>query len=593
MSIDFGNVPLCLAERNQWVLWRTMSRDGHPTKVPISIGGGEAKSNDSTTWGSFGQALERFKAGGYDGIGYVFSADDPFAGIDLDGCYNPKTGEIAKWAHEVVGALDSYSEISPSRTGIKVFVRGRSPFSTGKKRPIDAPTFPDGKAPALEIYDKLRYFAVTGWRVDGPSKQVEQRDLGWIREEFWPPEKRQQFTSSPASASIVERARRYMARMPSAISGQGGHNQTFRVACVLVLGFGLGDGEALGLMREYNARCEPEWSDRELEHKVRSAANQPGERNYLRDKQPAEWRSTVVPDYAEPKHGEQPPTERRGVTLQQATERYLEQLEQGKGNLLSLGMRELDDAVGGGVAPGEVVIIAARPSHGKSAVALQCVHALTKDGLKALIISEEMSALALGKRTIQFVTDVFEEDWKDSLQRVRHDLQSHFELRAEARILESVGSADHAAKEIRKAAKEGAQVVVVDYAQLLTSRGNSRYEEVTNTSIAMRQVASETGVVLLLLCQLSRGVESRPVFHPTLADLKDSGQLEQDSDVILFLCWPHRLDVKKDPYEFYVYVAKNRNRGIEFPTVKLRFEPTRQMLQSDEQWLNRRSRFEP
>jgi hypothetical protein len=72
--------------------------------------------------------------------------------------------------------------------------------------------------------------------------------------------------------SIIERARRYIAKCPPAISGQGGHNATFHVAAALVNGFGLGQPEALALLEDYNTRCEPPWSEKELRHKIESAS---------------------------------------------------------------------------------------------------------------------------------------------------------------------------------------------------------------------------------------------------------------------------------------------------------------------------------
>jgi hypothetical protein len=81
--------------------------------------------------------------------------------------------------------------------------------------------------------------------------------------------------------TVMDRARAYVARMDAAVSGGGGHDATFRVACVLVEGFSLGYGDAMEVMREYNNRCDPPWSDRELEHKVRSAEGKIGNPGYL------------------------------------------------------------------------------------------------------------------------------------------------------------------------------------------------------------------------------------------------------------------------------------------------------------------------
>jgi len=71
----------------------------------------------------------------------------------------------------------------------------------------------------------------------------------------------------------LERARRYTAKCPPAVSGQGGHNATFHVAAVLVHGFALGEADALALLREFNQRCQPPWSEGELIYKINSAAH--------------------------------------------------------------------------------------------------------------------------------------------------------------------------------------------------------------------------------------------------------------------------------------------------------------------------------
>lgn len=81
--------------------------------------------------------------------------------------------------------------------------------------------------------------------------------------------------------SVIERARRYLAAMPPAISGQGGHNQTFDAACSLVLGFGLSVSDAAPLLAEYNQRSQPPWTDAELAHKLADADKRPGDRGYL------------------------------------------------------------------------------------------------------------------------------------------------------------------------------------------------------------------------------------------------------------------------------------------------------------------------
>jgi hypothetical protein len=147
-----------LSERDQWVCWRYETRNGKQTKMPRQPDGGEAKSNDPTTWTSYDACLK--SAGRFSGIGYVFSADDPYVGIDFDACLNPD-GTAAAWAAPWLAMLGSYSEVSPSGNGVKVFVRGKLPERCKHKIVIDAPPI-NGKEPAIEVYDQKRYFAVTG-----------------------------------------------------------------------------------------------------------------------------------------------------------------------------------------------------------------------------------------------------------------------------------------------------------------------------------------------------------------------------------------------------------------------------------------------
>ena len=128
-----------------------MQRPGedHKRKVPINAMDGQpAKSNDPTTWCDFDTAClgkERF---GLDGIGFMFSGDGIF-GIDIDHCYDPETRELDPAAAEIIETVQSYTELSPSGTGIHILCKGALP--EGRKR-----------RGAVEMYSTLRYFTVTG-----------------------------------------------------------------------------------------------------------------------------------------------------------------------------------------------------------------------------------------------------------------------------------------------------------------------------------------------------------------------------------------------------------------------------------------------
>lgn len=579
LGVNAAAVPSTLSSRMQWILWRTEDRGGKPTKVPVRTNGYSAKSNDPDTWSSFRAALHCYQQQPerYAGIGYVFASDDPFAGIDLDGCRDPESGKVADWAKQIIVECGSYAEVSPSETGVKIFIQAKSPLASGRKVELpDAERVCD-KAPAIEIYDQLRYFAVTGYRLQGMSAEPLKRQewLDKLCAAYFPEPEYKPPPDTPwdSPRAVIDRASKYVARMPPAISGQSGHNAAFHVACVLVLGFGLPVNDAYSLFCEYNQTCDPPWSEREIRHKLESANKQEGQRNYLRDVHPKRWSTVSIPDYkptrALPESG----------TLREAAEKYIDRIEAGQQKLVSLGIAEVDYAIGGGVEYGEIVVIGARPSHGKTTVGLQTLWTASADGLPTLIVSEEMSKMALGKRSVQFASEIHEEHWRVQAAGVRQDLAEHFDKRASCYVVESCGTAERAADVIRQHVNEhGVKLCVVDYAQLLSGKGRSRYEQISSASVVLRQLATELKIVMVVLCQLNRAIESRDKFSPKLSDLRDSGQIEQDADVILFLVWPHRLDEKRDPHEYHVFVSKNRNRAINQHSLKCKFLPGRQMI---------------
>jgi primase-polymerase (primpol)-like protein len=180
LPVQPDTIPQELKALPQWVCWRYVLRDDKWTKQPVSIHTGDgADSTDPTTWASYEDALAFYQQfhpeGLVAGIGFVFAKEaDPrksLCGIDLDKCRDPATGKLGVWAQVVLQMLASYSEVSPSGTGVKVWVKGRMPLPAGKggtKRSArylaERLKLPDGGG-ALECYNDSRYFAMTGARL--------------------------------------------------------------------------------------------------------------------------------------------------------------------------------------------------------------------------------------------------------------------------------------------------------------------------------------------------------------------------------------------------------------------------------------------
>jgi hypothetical protein len=169
-------VPDSLAELDQWIVWRYEQHNGgKPTKVPYQVNGSLASSTAPKTWCSLDQALKTWQLypDHWSGIGFVFSTNDPFFGIDLDDCLDPD-GRLKPWAQPIMERFsDSYAEISPSAQGIKIWAKGR--LQGG------GVTFPLGDG-RVEIYDRARYFTVTGNHWAGEVLNIEghQSDLDWL-----------------------------------------------------------------------------------------------------------------------------------------------------------------------------------------------------------------------------------------------------------------------------------------------------------------------------------------------------------------------------------------------------------------------------
>lgn len=182
LSVQSENIPPELKQRRQWVVWNYYfdKKRGKWTKPPYDAQTGKlAATNDPSTWRDFDTAWRAYETGAWAGVGYVFTEDDPFVGVDLDDCRNPETGVVEPWAASILAELDTYAEISPSRTGIKAICRGTLP-EAGANKPNGWP---------VEVYKAVRYFTFTGhvW-LYGEIKDAQPAiDALWERIHAGPP----------------------------------------------------------------------------------------------------------------------------------------------------------------------------------------------------------------------------------------------------------------------------------------------------------------------------------------------------------------------------------------------------------------------
>lgn len=211
------------------------------------------------------------------------------------------------------------------------------------------------------------------------------------------------------------------------------------------------------------------------------------------------------------------------------------------------------DHVMGHALPGQLIIVGARPGMGKTALALSYSIGAARKGHGTLFVSLEMRKRELAQRMAsdlcydgheipyaQIRDGRLDGDQRRKVEQARDLMRSLPFGVIDAGSLTIGRLAAMIRRTKRRMAAQGSSLdlVVVDYLQLLRAnetRGKSQYEQVSEISRTLKAIAKETGVAIMALAQLSREVEKRPDKRPMLSDLRDSGQIEQDADLVLFL----------------------------------------------------------
>ncbi len=270
------------------------------------------------------------------------------------------------------------------------------------------------------------------------------------------------------------------------------------------------------------------------------------------------------------------------VSISEVLNRFFDQIDymqQHRGDVVGVptGFSDLDQLTGG-LQKSDLVILAARPSMGKTSLALGIAYGAAVQHHKTVgVFSLEMSAEQLVQRLLSMETGVDSHrlrlgqiddgEW-DRISRA-------FGRLAEANVFIDDGAGasvmDVRSKARRLQAEHGLDLVIVDYLQLMSSRrSENRVQEISEISRGLKGLARELNVPVVALSQLSRAVESRSDHRPMLSDLRESGSIEQDADIVMFI---YREDKYEDESEkkgiAEIILAKHRNGPV--GTINLRF----------------------
>jgi replicative DNA helicase len=236
------------------------------------------------------------------------------------------------------------------------------------------------------------------------------------------------------------------------------------------------------------------------------------------------------------------------------------------------GFKDLDDLTGG-FQPGNLIVVAARPSMGKSALVTNIAENAAVDHGKAVaLFSLEMSETELAQRFIASQARLNGDDLrkgKVSADRWPKVVKATDKLaRAPLYVDDSsdLGVLELRAKARRLHARHGLGLVIVDYLQLMRAEdpSDSRVEQIGQMSRGLKILARELDIPVIAVSQLSRAVEARPDKRPLLSDLRESGQIEQDADVVVFIYRDeyYNRESSERPGEADLIVAKHRNGPV-------------------------------
>jgi replicative DNA helicase len=251
-------------------------------------------------------------------------------------------------------------------------------------------------------------------------------------------------------------------------------------------------------------------------------------------------------------------------------------------NSISTGYKSFDLKIGG-FKRGDLVILAARPSMGKTAMALNFAQNVAKKWRNVAVFSLEMSKEQLTDRLIAAAMGV--DSWKLAKGQLSEDdfskMGDALETLSKSKIYLDDSPAGEGLLSIKSKARRlkmesGLDLIIIDYLQLMSSGNNmNRVQEVSDISRGLKSLARELDVPVVALSQLSRALEARPDKRPVMSDLRESGSIEQDADIVAMLYRDdYYNEFSETPGITSVLIRKNRNGPT--GTVDLKFEKSQQ-----------------
>ncbi len=397
----YADIPAELKTLKQWVCFKLEPNPekGKPDKMPYNPRTGyRAKANDPGTWADYSAALAAYAAGGYDGIGFEFA--NGIFGVDLDHVITD--GALDPAAQDIIETLDSYTEYSPSGTGVHILCKG---------------TIPPGerKAGSAEMYSQGRFFTVTG-KAFGPVKPLAERtaQAAAVHAKYFkkadPPAAQQAaplpvFTLSQSDDEVLQRAfnsrngERIRALYAGDITAHNGADRSHSAADLALCGdlayWTNGDAAQIDRIFRRSALWRDKWDEKRGAKTYGETTITAALKNFTpytrqeysisigQDNPPVGSDGPGGPDELE--------TARQERTGPGMVDSFLQTVQTRRYEPMQTGISDIDKAIGGGFIRQQLVLLGAAPGAGKTALAQWIFEGMAKRGTACIFLNLEMA----------------------------------------------------------------------------------------------------------------------------------------------------------------------------------------------------------
>ena len=564
---QYKNIPESLKQVKQWVCFKLEPNEkkGKHDKIPKDPKTGyNAKANDPATWGDFQTAVKAVSKYGFDGIGIEFA--NGIFGVDLDNVV--KDGKLTAEAQDIIKTLDSYTEYSPSGTGIHILCRGTIPAKDRRKGNV-------------EMYSEGRFFTVTGNTLVGTQEEVKERTAQaaavhakYLRREEAAPATSQPQDLNLSDSELISKAMSaknghiFRALWNGDTSGYPSQSEADLALCNLLAYWTNGNAYRMdALFRQSGLYREDKWNKRHGADTYGNMTINKALSDFTPYTPPVESNKKTAPTSAATpgavkdnnsntlyQSGQDPQTAlKENLVSQYLEDVFIKDIDKFKSYKdRKTGFNNLDELTGG-LYPG-LYVVGAISSLGKTTFVHQIGDQLAEQGDHVLFFSLEQSRLEMVTKSLSRITARNNREKAVSAIKIRGGkltpeviaaAEEYNKIAGRISVIEcNFDTNIYSIVEYTKAYMEAFKVkpvVIVDYLQIIppTDPRQSDKEKVDSIVRGLKKLQSENDLVLFVISSINRANYLTPI---DFESFKESGGIEYTADVV----WGLQLQILND-----------------------------------------------